>query len=241
MNYLYEIDPYAIQPVYFTKLNKTKTRYTVFPGLTVVSFPASGDLATMIRNIVANTDIFQKYVTLLPPESYHMTVSGAIGYPRTKTSVEYLTTLRKQRNKVKKYFEKEPEIMNGVDHFEVLLGDMFTDSTLGIHLSMNVDTIDKITRVRDAVESIFGRKPDPDFQFHMTLGYLRSKPKGEDALIFEEELKNINEIINGLVQPMQRPQLCTYKDMTQFDPIYSVEEYDRFVRELEVTVSPYRV
>ena len=198
-----------------------------YPGNTVVADvtpdnPAY-DVMMQLHNMIKENDC-EKYVILLPSDSYHMTVISGLN-DQVRDDAHWPPELPKDLHmtKVDDYIEA------AVSKFEMprnirmkFYRIAFGKACMIARLTPADEEQNRILRdYRDAVAREIGFKlPNHDnYTFHISLGYTHVVPEGEES----ERVKAVIEKMNALMaeQPefvIPGPYMAFYNDMHYFSP-----------------------
>ena len=200
-----------------------------YPGNTVVAdvTPTCSAYSVMVslRQMVIDSGL-DKYLILLPTDSYHMTVIRGLNDQVRSSDNYWPKGLAKDTpmTEVDDYITKAvtsvkmPEKIRMKFHQAVL-----NDGDLKVLLVPADEEQNKILRdYRDAVATAIGLfLPGHDeYRFHITLAYVRVIAEGEDMARMEAMIEEMNRRIKG--QPdieITAPYMAYYNDMLAFSPV----------------------
>ncbi|OCH98089.1 hypothetical protein A8135_13085 [Legionella jamestowniensis] len=187
-----------------------------FPGITVVSslYPTHRELCSAIHAALEGSSLIKEYFSLLPAESYHMTMMDL----QTKEGIgdswnEFISQNLSENRKIIQELQTN-RICPSIEKMKINIA-----WSLSIHFVLPEE---QEKQIRDVAKTLNLEKKVP-YVFHMTLAYLRPNKEISEAVAdqLENEIKqNISSVINSITMPMKlaEPQLCYFNDMTCFYP-----------------------
>ena len=220
---------------YNAKINKDGT-YRRFYGWTIISAVAH-DLK-FIENYIAKNRVLSQYFSALPSSSYHVTLYNlwCNGRPllnhqhrilTASVSPEEYSMLKRQASTIGTLFNPKSCIddllyklyFESRNTWKSLLLEVkkvhFNGNTIRIAVKKTED-IKKMNKYREKVTKTCEQE-DGMGSYHLTLAY---KYKDiEDTASIEYEVGVLNLLLAGQTLKLGVPQVCSFSDMTTFEPI----------------------
>jgi len=212
------------------KFNLDGTRRP-FAGNTVIChLQPQGPTRDAVERMVAelNQASFIHKITLLPPDSYHMTVypgandqgrdiTGWPSYVPKDASIQDCS--RRVAERMHQFhLECQLPIRMKVDETKTISNPRA--STLRM-IGANAEQENKIRKVRDRLVDVFGFRDNKhdEYGFHITLAYqIRSFTAAEQAEYHAILAKHVPRIVaSAPVFEFANPEFCTFPDMFRFD------------------------
>ncbi len=188
--------------------------YLPFIGTTIISFVKCQKLFKDIHEYIScHHHLFFKYYSLLPVESYHMTVKN-----HTVCS-----------GSEKQWYENFVADFAKYEQIKAKCNDYpgeITVNAVGCHFggtfALKVDVCENnVENLRKEIVKL-GSKREDNFKFHITFAY-NYRPFKNDDIELCEECKKISKYVLDLLLKekivLKKPQLCYFKDMTDFKPL----------------------
>lgn len=195
-----------------TKLSPTG-EFKQFEGFTIICNLKYDEKFDKLHKLLSNDKIISNHYSLLPVSSYHMTL---IGITSCKNIFEYYTQNATMLKNINSILVKN----NYWSHAK--FGNLYTRNTIGINiLPYHIDDFESIYNTRINIEKQLNKYEN--CVYHMTFGYLYKNPNKEDSLYIKNTYQKImnNVFINPDIKLIfDSPQLCYYKDMTEFKKVY---------------------
>ena len=199
-----------------------------FPGNTVVADIVPGcsayDVMLRLRKAIEDAG-FGEYFTLLPTDSYHMTVIRGLN-DQVRTDTNWPAKLPKDTPmaEVDDYVSAAIARAGLPGPFKMKFDALSSsDSVIIVHLvPADEQQRQRIWEFRDrAAEEIGLRLPGHErYRFHISLGYTRVVPEGEAAERLEELKARINqELAEEPAFFTEPPYMAYYHDMYAFSPV----------------------
>jgi len=221
------------------KFDPKTRKYLQVPGITCVMALKDWQIGREIHRILSADPFYNEYVLLLPPESYHCTLSP----------LEHLTLVDNESGAKKlcrPLSDIAPIIAAYQDEVDKQFSGVIKMRPGRCYVSgWALDTVDDSTegKLRIAENGLYtmltgGRmtKSYHPQQWHMTIGYYVKKPENNDVYFdLEKRMTRAVESAMKKREPQQqqeatttpavllefdKPKVCTYESMERFDPIF---------------------
>lgn len=220
---------------YNAKINTDGT-YRPFYGWTVICMV--NDDFKFIENYIAKNETLSKYFSALPSSSYHMTIYNLwcngkelLNHQQRVLSTRYPQEewhrLSTEAMTIGKYFNPEHCIDGLLYQLYFEARDTWKNLKLKVkkvHYNGNTirisvkktDALNKMNKYRATVTNTCERE-DGMGSYHITLAY---KYKDiEDEVAIAREVNILNMLLQGQTITLGKPQVCSFADMTKFQPI----------------------
>ena len=198
-----------------------------FPGNTVVAPIAPGcsayDAMVQLRQMVVDAGL-DSHLILLPEDSYHMTVLDGVVFEKREPGYwpEELP-LDASMEQTDAYVSAAVATAPNPGSVRMKFDQLVLGKNCAVARLLPADQQqeEKLWAFRDqAAAAMQHYLPNhTTYRFHISLGYLRIQPEGEDALRMEEVLKKANEFLAA--QPpfwTGVPYMAYFEDMLAFSP-----------------------
>jgi len=113
---------------------------------------------------------------------------------------------------------------------------MYSGNNIQIQLEMKGENIDTLNSIRKKMIDIC-EIDDNLCIFHITLGYQYKDINQDDVEILQRELTTLNILLNDYVISLDRPRICSFKNMTSFDDFEKSLENDTHIPD---DIIPYK-
>lgn len=191
-------------------------KYKLFYGYTVISFLKERDSDDWKNffNYVKNLKIFNKYFSLLPLESLHVTIKNHICVTDSNW-VNYTSNIAEQIT------TKSANVCNIMDITPVCsVAKLYTSHSLGVFLNMENDA--EVQKLRKILV-LMGMKPEENFKFHMTFAYKYKEVPESEKFAFDMELNNIymklKHFVDKRTLKFEKAKYCGFLSMEEYVPI----------------------
>ncbi len=200
---------------------------TQFEGLTVVmplcgSNSNTSDLSLLYAQLIqaqklaAGKNKPHPYA-MLPPESYHATLTGIASRSKFHSCDDYNHHVASHLGSIEKLCRALGALPQAMISFEVVSFEM---NCRVIVLNITPQTLESETYIRTCEQlsmkilaSLFQKQ-----EYHITLAY--KVPNTEELTEDEREpLVRLLQQLQGTTLTFSRPQVCSYTSMLQFDPL----------------------
>lgn len=227
-------DPSSPQPT-AKRVNEHK-QYVQWEGCTIIMklHPQSHCLANMIYLRLKENQIVGEYVTLLPPESYHVTLRGIRERYRCQNAEEYNQYIVSKYKKMCQLNNQFIESKIDIIEFDFDLGSFDKSPYCGLSLHFkDAGTDEKTLREFESLVINELNLRTEEQSWHITLGYFYKNDgkfsKKEKAMLkaavkdalFSAMKDYVNPCTNTCRFYCSKPVVCSFKDMTHFEPIVS--------------------
>lgn len=199
-----------------------------YPGNTVVAdvtpeCPAY-EVMTRLYDMV-NEEGFDSHLILLPHDSYHMTVIRGVN-DQVRVDTHWPAKLPKDTpmTKVDDYISEAVGRVKMPEHIRMRFDRIhFTPMCMVVYLfPADENEEEKLKQFRDGVANEIGlRLPGHDeYRFHISLGYTRIVPEGEDEVRMNQMIKRMDEYLSKQdAFEITKPYMAFYDDMLEFSPV----------------------
>lgn len=207
-----------------------------FPGNTLIChvplFTPLSDGLVEARDQIRATS-FADCLSLLPPESYHMTVfEGVLDYERTQARWPEGLPLNATLKECHRFMETKLRAFDLACEPAIRMRIAEAAAQRGIGMvtlePANADEAHKIQDLRNRLSAHLGiRGPDhDDYVFHITLSYqtrVMSRDAMREALAFLGKLYDELAAKIGTIT-LGAPEFCTFNDMYAFDNLFLLRQ-----------------
>lgn len=177
------------------KFNKDKT-YTYFPGTTIIHVldnPEQIKVLSGIRGEMEKCPLFEKFV-LLPQSSYHMTVCDILTYADLLSHERFADFKHKELRKIADIDRKVLEDL-GASRFDLNV-TMVPVEIKARRVSLQPKTEEDaaiLRALRETVSQKIGFALEPNYKFHISLGYQLQELDETEKAQMNDVLKALNE------------------------------------------------
>ena len=209
------------------------------------------------ENYIKYNTIISKYFSVLPCKSYHMTLYNIWSNGRRLLPHQQRCLKMYNEKDLKEYASKYNDFFNPMKSMNELLYKLYytvdkmsdwkelklkvqslvyTGNNIQIQLEMKGKNIDTLNSIRKKMINIC-EIDDNLCVFHITLGYQYKTINQDDIEILQRELNTLNVLLYNYVIIVDRPRICSFKDMTSFDDFEKSLESDTYIPD---DIIPYK-
>lgn len=188
-------------------------KYVMFCGYTVISFlkERHEDIWKDFFSWMKTLKTFNKYFSLLPVDSLHVTIKNHI----CMTDKNY-NDFSSENITIKS--AKLCKLMDVVPLCKIT--GMYALHSLGVYVDIiNMEEVEKLRKML----VILGMKPEDNFKFHMTFAYKYKEVPDNEKKSLEQDLKEIYEKLklfaDNRVLNFEKATYCGFLSMTEYIPL----------------------
>ena len=221
------------RPTSLTKTNKTKPEvepnfpqfskmdlkgnYTMFPGFTIVSpVDLTDQRWQLLHTFLSQNEILKKGFSLLPYESYHMTLimletATNVHRQKIETYPQFL------ERKLKFYHSLRVTLKETKFNLRFKPYDWVANRIILLEVALEKEQADLIQKIADAN----GLQSFLPGRFHITLAYQFEFLDSQQLELVADHMSQIGELFfDGFTKflPLGPPSVCYFHDMTKFIP-----------------------
>ncbi len=211
-----------LKPSSYAEIKKIDSsgNYTSFPGITVLSHIKKNELIiwNKLYSKLKESKIINEYYSLLPVDSYHMTLINLYTKAYTSKNIEddwkrFITNKNKMFINLDNYLSENAFIPK-IPSVNMLLPKI-SNNTIAIEVPIASEQKEKVNEIANHFK-LFKKVPSP---FHITLAYSYKVIPAETYQEIEIEFNRIvnsNLLIYNTPLNFENPKIYYFHDMTNF-------------------------
>jgi hypothetical protein len=229
--------PYT--PTIHPKKIDAKGNYLRFPGTSIISFlanpadpprrevwpPKQIDFDGLRSWIIATQKIFTSCYSLLPVSSYHMTVKNHSVASSCASESDWFDGVLLHFAKYQQIKDMCLTHARSTTNVKTKVTSPYFVNCFGIDLAIDPQHLHAVEHLR--TQLVFAGSPsEPNFRFHVTLGYRFREPgDAQEQQALDKEINAISIMLKTIltqvdfVLEFQSPRLCYFQNMMSFSPM----------------------